>query len=311
MPGEIANLRRLSGGATKQTWAFEWRCGSAVQQLILQLTGATIGAAGRAPKLEAREDASVMKAARAAGAPAPVVRVILEPEDGMGAGYVTEFIEGETLGRRVVLDEALSGARSVLARQCGEVLGKIHQVPTTDLSFLKVLTPEDEFATYRDLLSECNVQHPALSFAIRWIEEHLPEMETAGLVHADFRTGNLIVGEQGLRCVLDWEIARIGDPMQDLGVLCMRSWRFGGRGDVGGFGARDDLYAGYESVTGRVVDKQRVHFWEAFANLKWAIACVRRGSAQAAGGSQASLELSAIGRRMEEPLWDFMNLVKP
>ena len=75
------------------------------------------------------------------------------------------------------------------------------------------------------------------------VRNHLPAHGDPAVVHADFRTGNLIVGPDGLRCVLDWEIARIGDPMQDLAVLCMRSWRFGGSEPVGGFGHREALYA--------------------------------------------------------------------
>ncbi|WP_051320739.1 phosphotransferase family protein [Cupriavidus sp. amp6] len=306
--GDVAQLRRLTGGATKQTWAFEWHSQDAAQEMILQLTGAFTGASGRAPKLTAREDATVMKAARSTGAPAPIVRAILEDADEMGPGYITEFIHGETLGRKVVRDEAFAGARRVLAKQCGEVLATIHQVATEPLSFLKVMSPAEELSVYRESLDECGVQNPALAYALRWVEEHLPESYSSALVHADFRTGNLIVGSEGLRCVLDWEIARVGDPMQDLGVLCMRSWRFGGALDVGGFGQREDLYAGYEAVSGVAVDHDRVRFWEAFANLKWAIACARRGSAQIRGGGQASLELSAVGRRLEEPLWDFMTL---
>ena len=56
------------------------------------------------------------------------------------------------------------------------------------------------------------------------------------------------------------------------------------------------------------VDPRRVLFWEAMSNLKWAISCVRRGLARGADGRPASSELAAIGRRLEEPLWDFMAL---
>ncbi len=306
--GEVRKLRRVTGDARKQTWAFEWRCRDVVQEMILQLTGTFTGTPGRAPKLSAREDATVMKAARSAGAPAPEVRAILVEEDQMGEGYITAFIHGETLGRRIVRDEEFASARRMLAKQCGEVLATIHRVPTEELAFLRTMSPADELCVYRELLDQCGVRHSALAYALRWVEEHLPGADANQLVHADFRTGNLIVGPDGLRCVLDWEIARIGDPMQDLGVLCMRSWRFGGKLEVGGFGVRDDLYAGYEAVSGAPVDRERVRFWEAFANLKWAIACARRGSAKAEGGNQASLELSAIGRRLEEPLWDFLTL---
>lgn len=208
----------------------------------------------------------------------------------------------------MVRDQALADARGRMARQCGEILAAIHRLPTASLPFLQRLSPADELRIYAAALERSGVRHPALAYALRWIAQNLPRDWAPALVHADFRTGNLIVGPDGVRCVLDWEIARIGDAMQDLGVLCMRTWRFGGAGEVGGFGAREDLYAAYEAASGRRIDPRRVKFWEAFSNLKWAIACARRGASLRADGRQASLELSVVGRRLEEPLWDFFAL---
>ncbi len=309
--GEVQRLQRLTGGATKQTWSFDWVSGGRREALILQQTPApaTGQSASRAPKLSAEQDAMLMIAAREGGVPAPVVRLILQPTDGLGEGYVTGFVEGETLGRRVVHEAAFAGARHVMARQCGAILAAIHGLPRADLSFLKTLSPAEELSVYGGLLQPFGLRHPALAYALRWVEENLPGDWEEAVVHADFRTGNLIVSPTGVNCVLDWEIARVGDPMQDLGVLCMRTWRFGGRAEVGGFGSREDLYAAYEAESGRTIDPGRVRFWEAFSNLKWAISCARRGLAVRGDGRPAGIELAAIGRRIEEPLWDFFSLI--
>lgn len=309
-PGDVQALQRLTGGATKQTWSFDWCVGTACQPLILQRSAAAAPAPGGPPRLNAQQDAAMMIAARRAGVAAPVVQRVLEPLDGLGAGTITERVAGETLGRKIVRDPALAGARGLLAAQCGRELAAIHRIPQQDLPFLSRLSPADELAVYGGLLATYDLAHPALAYALRWVMQHLPPRWRESVVHADFRTGNLIVGAEGLRCVLDWEIARIGDPMQDLGVLCMRTWRFGGAGEVGGFGSREELYAAYEAAGGGAVDAGRVRFWEAFSNLKWAISCVRRGLATQADGRPASLELCAIGRRLEEPLWDFLELVE-
>ncbi|MFT3820880.1 MAG: phosphotransferase family protein [Rubrivivax sp.] len=307
--GEVQGLQRLTGGATKQTWSFDWVSAGRRDALILQQTTETPSAPGRTPKLSAAQDAALMTAARAAGVPAPRVLLVLQPDDGLGSGYITERIAGETLGRKVVGDAALASARMLLPRQCGAALAAIHGLSTAGLDFLQRLSPADELRLYAALLDGLERRHAALAYAVRWVATHLPPQWESRVVHADFRTGNLIVGAgDGLRCVLDWEIARIGDPMQDLGVLCMRTWRFGGAGEAGGFGAREDLYAAYEAASGRAVDPARVRFWEVFSNLKWAISCVRRGSARRADGRPASVELGAIGRRLEEPLWDLLAL---
>lgn len=311
--GEVQALARLTGGATKTTWSFDWVDDEGRHPLILQQTPPRApdaeASARRPPKLTGEEDAALMIVARETDVAAPRVVHVLAPADGLGGGYITERIDGEALGKRVVADAAFDAVRPRLAVQCGEILAGIHRMPTGRLPFLSRLSPADELAIYGGLLKEHAFAHPALSYALRWVGERLPPDDMACVVHADFRTGNLIVDPgEGVRCVLDWEIARIGDPMHDLGVLCMRSWRFGGKGEVGGFGSREDLYTAYERASGRSVDPQRVRFWEAMSNLKWAISCVRRGLARGMDGGPASSELAAIGRRLEEPLWDFMTL---
>ena len=315
--GSVEDLRRLTGGATKTTWSFDLLTADGRRPMILQQMPTTTASASEsasagiaAPKLDAAEDARVMIAARAHGVPAPAVLAVLDVHDGLERGYVTERVEGETLGRKLVSDPAYAGARRAMAAQAGTILAAIHSMPVAELPFLQRLSPARELEVYAGLLARTGFSHPALEYAVQWVRKNLPADWHDALVHSDFRTGNLIVGSEGIRCVLDWEIARIGDPMQDLGVLCMRTWRFGGAGEAGGFGAREDLYAAYERASGRPVDPLRVRFWEAFSNLKWAIGCVRRGLSVRADGSPASLELCAVGRRMEEPLWDFFQLIE-
>ena len=125
-------------------------------------------------------------------------------------------------------------------------------------------------------------------------------------MHGDYRIGNVIFGPEGVRAVLDWELAHIGDPMEDLGWICVRSWRFGNDAKpVGGIGTRKELWAAYEAAGGRNVDREAVRWWEVFGNLRWGIICI--GQARRAmesrpkeGGAGSRLELLTIGRRTAE-----------
>ncbi len=144
---------------------------------------------------------------------------------------------------------------------------------------------------------------PALEIGLRWLARHRPRPSGDTLVHGDFRTGNLMVGEDGLRGVLDWELAHRGDPMHDLGWLCTKAWRFGSANPVGGFGARADLMAGYAAGGGVPPDEATQQWWELYGTVRWALLC-RRQAARYLADSEPSIELAVLGRRVCEQEYD-------
>jgi hypothetical protein len=120
--------------------------------------------------------------------------------------------------------------------------------------------------------------------------------------------GNLLLGPEGLRGVLDWELAHAGDPAEDIGWLCAPAWRFGGAGVVGGFGDLDELLRAYAAAGGEAMDAGRVHWWQVYATVKWATICALQASAHLSGSTR-SVELAAIGRRVCESEWDLFSLL--
>jgi aminoglycoside phosphotransferase (APT) family kinase protein len=310
-PGEVRELVRLTGGATKTTWSFDAVVGEAALPLILQQTPPEHLAAPNdhtASRVHGARDAALMQAAVRAGVPAPRVRIVLAPGDDLGEGTVTDRVAGETLGRKVHTDPQLAAARPRLAAQCGAILAAVHRIDPTGLDFLAVQPAQAQLAIYRALADACDHPLPAVELGLRWVAEHLPAAPRTTVVHGDFRNGNLVIGDDGVRCVLDWELAHRGDPMLDLGWLCVKTWRFGGPLPVGGFGHRDELFAAYERAGGARVDPAHVRFWEAFGCIKWALMCMHKGLGEL-GGARRTIEAVAIGRRIEEPLLDFLDLI--
>jgi aminoglycoside phosphotransferase (APT) family kinase protein len=311
-PGTIHDLQRLTGGANKTTWSFDADVAGERAQFILQLASARANdadnpLAGVSPHLTADEDARLMIAAVKAGVPAPRVRAILQPDDGLGGGYVTERVAGETLATKILRDERFAGARATMAKQCGTILAAIHRIPVAEVPFLMRLTPAEHIAAQRRIIEYFGFHLPALELGLKWAEKNVPRNARHSVVHGDFRAGNFIVREDGIRCVLDWEIGQSGDPMQDLGWVCVKTWRFGGRKPVGGFGTREDLFEAYEKASGQSVDPAHVRFWEAYGSVRWGIGCLSMGLR---GMEEVGIERCAIGRRIEEPLWDFFNLIE-
>jgi aminoglycoside phosphotransferase (APT) family kinase protein len=311
-PGTIHDLQRLTGGANKTTWSFDADVTGQRAQFILQLASARANdadnpLAGVSPHLIADEDARLMIAAVKAGVPAPRVRAILQPDDGLGGGYVTERVAGETLATKILRDERFAGARATMAKQCGTILAAIHRIPVAEVPFLMRLTPAEHIAAQRRIIEYFGFHLPALELGLKWAEKNVPRNARHSVVHGDFRAGNFIVREDGIRCVLDWEIGQSGDPMQDLGWVCVKTWRFGGKKPVGGFGTREDLFEAYEKASGQSVDPAHVRFWEAYGSVRWGIGCLSMGLR---GMEEVGIERCAIGRRIEEPLWDFFNLIE-
>ena len=122
--------------------------------------------------------------------------------------------------------------------------------------------------------------------------------------------GNFMCGPEGARAILDWELAHVGDPMEDIGWLCVRSWRFGNDDQpIGGLGQRDDFYAAYQAAGGTTVDVGAIQFWEAFGNLRWGVSCIIQAKTYIDGHSP-SVELASIGRRIAETEWELLNLME-
>lgn len=292
-------LTRLTGGASNETWSFDLLGGDGDRTpLILRIDRRGLG---HGPATEVR----LLGAADRQGVPVPKVRLVLDDEDGLGAGYVMERIEGETIPRRILRDESLADARRRMARQAGEIAARIHAVPLADVGDLAGRDDDRhpavaQISQQRELLDAYGQPHPAFELALRWLEERLPPVAATTLVHGDFRNGNFIVGREGIRAVLDWELAHVGDPVEDLGWLCAPSWRFRERDKpVGGFGHYDDLLAGYAAVAGHEVDLEHVRFWEVLGTVRWGVICIVQAFTHL-DGHHRSVELAAIGRRVCE-----------
>ena len=121
----------------------------------------------------------------------------------------------------------------------------------------------------RQRLDDYREPHPAFELGLRWLKQHMPQPSCIVVVHGDFRDGNFIVGPEGIRSVLDWELAHVGSPIKDFGWLCIKSWLFGlNDKPVGEFGLRDDLHRAYEARTGYAVDPAEVFWWEVHGVLK-------------------------------------------
>ncbi|MCW5730175.1 MAG: phosphotransferase family protein [Alphaproteobacteria bacterium] len=309
---QVADLRRLPGGASRETWSFDATLPDGRRlPLILRrdpggrthddLTRA-VGEFGIGRDTERR----LLEMLAPAGISAPPVRFALSEEEG--GGFVMDRLRGETGPRRILNDAAYAAARERLAADCGLALARLHALPLPDLPPLPDLDALTQIRFWRGMLDHLDVAQPVFEHALNWLEDRRPERHRRVLVHGDFRLGNLLVDETGLVAALDWELAHLGDPLEDLGWLCVRSWRFGGARPVGGFGDREALYAAYERAGGGPVGRREAHYWEVFGTLRWGGICLIQAFTHLRG-LHRSVELAAVGRRVTETEHDLLKLL--
>jgi aminoglycoside phosphotransferase (APT) family kinase protein len=299
-------LTPIPGGASRETWLVEGERENWVLRRDPE---------GSVSLVPITEEFVLIDRAREAGVPVPSP-IALEPAGGRfgSAGMLMSFVEGTSVAPRILRKPEFEEARSRLTAQLADALARIHAIDPEGLEGAlpdpgpdPVLAQIDEWERQLDEVGE---PLPAVELGLRWLRANAPEPAEPRLVHGDFRLGNFIVNERGLAAVIDWELSHLGDPAEDIGWLCIRSWRFGNDDQpVAGVGGLDEFISAYESAGAAPVDRERVRYWEMFGNVKWAVICARQARDHLTG-VRRSHELASLGRRICEPEWDLLELMR-
>ncbi|MDT5359492.1 MAG: hypothetical protein QOC69_1254 [Mycobacterium sp.] len=297
----VHNLRVLTGGASRATWAFD--AGS--RSLILRI--------GPPDEIHAgmELEAAALTRAAATGAPVPHVLVADDSDAALGNPYlVCDFIGGETIVRRVqrALDDT---SRASLLIQCADAIAAIHRADPSGIG----LTASEPLAEWHAQLDEMGDTTATFEWAFRWLAANRPPPSPNVLVHGDFRMGNLIIDTDAsparLAAVLDWELTHAGEVYEDLAWFCIRAWRFGAPRALGagGLGSIEDFLRAYEEASGTALDRTAMHWWLILSTLRWGVIC-RYQAHRHLSGQTRSVELAAIGRRVSETEFDLLNLME-
>lgn len=296
---EVSDLQRLTGGASRTTWAFSTSSADA-PALILRT--------GPPDNMHASMEleAAVQQRAAAAGAPVPRILAADNSAAALGNPYlICAAVAGETIVRRIYrgLDDV---RRARLLRQCAQALAAVHRADFDGIGLSRV----DELTDWRQRLDEMGDTTATFEWTFRELEKSRPAPSPTRLVHGDFRMGNLIVDDSGLAAVLDWELTHLGEVYEDLAWFCVRAWRFGAPSSLGagGLGGVETFLVSYEEAAGTAVDRDTFRWWLAVATLRWGVIC-RYQAERHLSGQTKSVELAAIGRRVSETEWDLLDLL--
>jgi aminoglycoside phosphotransferase (APT) family kinase protein len=290
----VESMQLLPGGASKEAWAVD----ADGERLLVRRAGGGVIHEGT---LSLENEFQVLEAAVEAGVKVPRPVAYLGELGGREA-FAMELVEGETIGRRIVRDPPAG-----LEIELAEELAKIHAIPLERLPFLR---SGDVIGRFEDELDSVGDPRPAIEYGLWWLREHRPEPLADVVSHGDFRIGNVVVSEQGLEYILDWEFAHLSDPREDVAWPLVRAWRFGaddrrlgGVGDVGPYLKR------YEELTGRAISERDLEWWEVLGNVKWAIGCLTQCRRHLTGLDR-SIEYAVLGRMAAEMEYELLALIE-
>jgi aminoglycoside phosphotransferase (APT) family kinase protein len=299
----ITRLERMSGGAVQQNWAVDAQVTNGPhaggREWVLRMDAP----ASVAESLTRSEEFHVLHAMRDAKVLAPPpLWLCTDPAVAGRSFFVMERLPGVAAGHKLARAGHLVTDRSRLARELASNLARIHNVkpPQRALSFLATSLARDNIAHYRAYLDTLQERHPALEWGLRWCEVHAPGREETTFIHRDYRTGNYLVHEGRISAILDWEFSAYGNPLEDIGWLFAKCWRFGQHQlEVGGVADAADFVEEYEMLTGRALDRSALRYWQVMAHIRWAVIALQQRERHRSG-IEPSLELALTGHILSD-----------
>jgi len=309
---DVSGLRESSAGARRRNVLFDARVDGKVVALA-----ATILPTAEIQIIDVAIEAAVRSVAERGGVPVPHVHGVCT-DDGYVGGpfFISDRIEGDTIARRILRQAAATGHGEIVVNQIGDALARLHAIDPSEAppglpGTVDMQPITTAMAGVTEAVAGLLRPEPAFSYGLRWLRDNLPdEPASCRIIHTDVRNGNIIVGPEGLRAILDWEGSRFGDPMEDVAWPCTRMWRFGDDDKmIGGLGGLAPYRAGYEAAGG-VWNEERFRWWRVLVTLRWGTGLAGQTAAHLDGRFR-SIVMAGSGRRVIELAYDMLQLVKP
>ncbi len=273
---EIGPVERVWTGLSRENWIFDLhlRDGDTSESKPLIVRRDPVGGLLETNR---RTEFEVLRALEPSSIPAP--RALWLDADGSELGRPSLVME-RGAGRCdyfALNAERPLAPRVALAERLCDLLAEIHRLDWKALGLDSVLAdpgPEagrvalDHWVSI--LRGDQLEPYPELELVIGWLAEHIPRARHTVLVHGDFKAGNILLDpDDRVVLLLDWELAHLGDPMDDLGwitqPLRVREHQIPGAWE------RPQLFERYTLRSGFEVDLAAVRWWNVMACFKTAV----------------------------------------
>lgn len=165
--------------------------------------------------------------------------------------------------------------RGVLPGSFTAALATLHTLDwrSAGLEFLGAPKPGPDFARreiakWKQLIDlSGHPPEPILTDLIAWLEANAPSVDRVTLVHGAYRTGNLLINDDRISAVLDWELQVLGDPMYDVAYV-LSDLNREGTPLLSNLVDRDSFYRDYEAATGFTIDDNVCRYYNALYAMR-------------------------------------------
>ena len=275
----VSNLSRIPGGASRETYRFRARYardGKAVERAMILRRDPPASLIETERETEFR----AYRAFHALGLPVP--EPIALESDGRHLErpfFVMEEVENCQVGS-ILTPDPYGANREKIGDQLFTILGRIAGADVAAIGLADFDGAKDvsqcwhhEMERWEKVIAEDSLEpQPIVQGALRWLKRNPPPpAQKLAVVHGDYRTGNFLYDADGnIRAILDWEMAHLGDPLEDLGWLIDPLWSHGDPTHPAGTIARAEAIALWEKTSGLKAEPGALLWWEIFASVKGA-----------------------------------------
>lgn len=273
----VDSLSRISGGASRETYRFRltWTEGGEARERKLILR--------RDPpasliETERRIEFEAYRAFHGSSVPVPEMLWLEEESTDLDHPFfIAEEIAGFQAGVATLWAEPYVSTLAALGQRKWTILGEIARADPEALGLTGIMPAVEpdqcwnrELSHWEAVLDEDEFEPlPITRAAIRWLRANPPPPPARiAVVHGDYRTGNFLYDDKGgIHGILDWEMAHLGDPLEDLGWSFNPVWTFG-RGLAGGLLPHAEAIALWEAASGLKADLAALKWWTLFNCVK-------------------------------------------
>lgn len=275
----VGNIARISGGASRETYRFRLRYETGGGDLVDRPLILRRDPPDSLIDTERRNEFAAYRAFYGTAVPVPEMLWLEEDPGPLDFPFfIAEELAGFEANPNLILTPPYAAHRETFGRRKWTILGEIAKADPEALGLTRTMAPialdacwKRELDYWEGVIDEDELApQPIIRAAIRWLRANPPPpAQKLSVVHGDYRTGNFLYDTEGrIHGILDWEMAHLGDPLEDLGWSLNRIWCWGLDDLRGGLLPRERAIAIWEEGSGLTAEPAALHWWELFNCVK-------------------------------------------